>query len=395
MNTDNPRNATYRQPQQYLDEGQTRAPDAPMTSDRSPDEIEAEIAAERARMGDTLEAIQRRLSPGQLLDQVLDYTKRGSGDYVANLGASVRDNPLPATLVAVGLAWLMASGTGTHMRSAEHIARPRAADDESSTGRIKGAAERASSAVSDVVHRVGDAARSVRESVSGAAHSARESVGHARESGSHAGERMREQGRHARDSAKHYAERASSGWSYMATEQPLVLGAIGVAIGAALGAGLPSTRREDELLGEYRDELVDRATETGKEQLERGKRVATAAVSAAASEVDRKARSAEAGDDTTGAGPGGMEAVAKAAAAAAKGEAERQGILHIGSGSAMKSGTAESAQATSTSGASGIASGSSAATTGSSPSAQGTSPAGASASASGATPASTKSPGSR
>jgi hypothetical protein len=40
-------------------------------------------------------------------------------------------------------------------------------------------------------------------------------------------------------------------------EQPLALGAIGVAIGAVMAAMAPRTQKEDELMGETRDRLVD------------------------------------------------------------------------------------------------------------------------------------------
>ena len=337
MNADDPRDPASRQRPLHTTEGRTTDPRADAArADRSPEEIEAEIARERARMGDTLEAIQHRLSPGQLLDQALEYSRRGPGEYLSHLGVSVKENPMPVALVAIGLGWLMTSGAGTHMTGgAAHGAAG------SSSGHTRGEGSRAGSAVSDAMHRIGDAARSARDSASHAAASARDMAAHAGESSSAAGERIREQGRHARDSARHYAERASSGWSHMVRDQPLVLGAIGLAIGAALGAGLPPTRREDELLGEYRDDLVDRAAETGKEQLERGKRVAAAAAGAASSEVDRQGQSTEAGR---------MEAVAKAASAAAKGEAERQGMIRPDSGAAAtKSGSGGSAQATSTS----------------------------------------------
>jgi hypothetical protein len=41
--------------------------------------------------------------------------------------------------------------------------------------------------------------------------------------------------------------------------QPLALGAIGLAIGAAVAASLPTTRLEEDLLGETSDALRDRA----------------------------------------------------------------------------------------------------------------------------------------
>ena len=54
---------------------------------------------------------------------------------------------------------------------------------------------------------------------------------------------------------------------------------LGIAIGAAatgflVGMLIPSTRLEDERLGEMADDVKDKAKETGQEALERGKQVA-------------------------------------------------------------------------------------------------------------------------
>jgi len=68
--------------------------------------------------------------------------------------------------------------------------------------------------------------------------------------------------------------------------EPLALGAFGLAIGAALGALLPRTATEDRLMGEWRDELLEDAEAYGREQYERGRRVAEEAYRAAWQEVD-------------------------------------------------------------------------------------------------------------
>ena len=52
-------------------------------------------------------------------------------------------------------------------------------------------------------------------------------------------------------------------------EQPLALGAIGLAVGAVLASAAPRTRVEDEWMGDASDRLTDRAKEAGREQLDR------------------------------------------------------------------------------------------------------------------------------
>ena len=76
---------------------------------------------------------------------------------------------------------------------------------------------------------------------------------------------------------KHQARRAKS----VAEENPLGLAVGAVAVGFLAGMLIPSTRFEDEKLGEISDEVIDRAKETGQEALERGKQVAQDAAQSA------------------------------------------------------------------------------------------------------------------
>jgi beta-lactamase regulating signal transducer with metallopeptidase domain len=52
--------------------------------------------------------------------------------------------------------------------------------------------------------------------------------------------------------AQAQAQRAREGFNTLLEEQPLVLGAFGVALGAIIGAALPSTEQEDRLVGDTR-----------------------------------------------------------------------------------------------------------------------------------------------
>jgi hypothetical protein len=78
---------------------------------KSADEVEREVQQSRTEVEEALEAIQERLSPGQLFDQAVGYM-RGSGgnEFLRNLGATVRGNPVPIVLMGTGLAWLMLAG---------------------------------------------------------------------------------------------------------------------------------------------------------------------------------------------------------------------------------------------------------------------------------------------
>ncbi len=71
---------------------------------RHPEEIEGDLEDTRAEIDTTLTQIERRLSPEQLVDQALDYLRRG--DTGTRLGEVIKRNPLPVALIGVGLTWL-------------------------------------------------------------------------------------------------------------------------------------------------------------------------------------------------------------------------------------------------------------------------------------------------
>ncbi|MET0771126.1 MAG: hypothetical protein ABW081_14535, partial [Solirubrobacteraceae bacterium] len=72
------------------------------------------------------------------------------------------------------------------------------------------------------------------------------------------------------EQVKHQARRAKS----VAQENPLGLAIGSVAVGFIAGLLLPSTRVEDEKLGEASDNVIEKVKETGSEALDHGKQVA-------------------------------------------------------------------------------------------------------------------------
>jgi hypothetical protein len=205
--------------------------------ERRPEEIQAEIARTRGDMDATLSAIEQRLTPGQLVDQGLEYLRNsGAKEFASNLGGSVKNNPLPVALVGIGIAWLMATGNRKPPYAYTET-------ESSGPGMMQRAAERMSS---------------TKDKVSQTAQSARERVGQIGQAARNQAERVRQQ-----------AERVRTGYDSMVREQPLALGAIGLAIGACLAAAAPRTRQEDELMGEASDRLTERAQDMGEEQLQK------------------------------------------------------------------------------------------------------------------------------
>lgn len=75
-------------------------------ADRSPDEIERDIADIRSRMDRTLDELEFRLSPGQLTAGAVDMVKDVMRGNPSRLGDAIRNNPIPVVMIGIGALWL-------------------------------------------------------------------------------------------------------------------------------------------------------------------------------------------------------------------------------------------------------------------------------------------------
>jgi hypothetical protein len=242
---------------------------------KSSQQLERETELSRAQVEHTLEELRARLTPGQVVDQFVDYAREGkAGLFFSNLGQQAVNNPLPVAIIGASLAWLMMSNGGAPgqaVRRGDHIGK-RGMKAFSS---VVTAARNAADAATDIAGSVGDAAHATADTISEAAHSASASVrdvsARIGESTSAAAARLSEsaastyEGATSRTSSataafassaselRHDTMQSARGLVAFCKEQPLVLTGIGLAIGAAIGAAFPSTETEDRLMGAASD----------------------------------------------------------------------------------------------------------------------------------------------
>jgi len=258
-----------------------------------------------------LQELQARLSPGQLLDEGLHYLRRSQGaDFVRNLGESVRDRPLPVALVGIGLAWLAASGAGptgrSHVTNDEPGLMTRAWEAGRAVVRQAGETEaayrervlQARAQVLGVARQAGEAAETFSTRIEEAMYAARgrasalrdrvvdtasQSYARASDAANQGYARAQDYAGRAGDYASRTADAVSRNTSNLAStisDNPVLLGALGLVAGALLGAVIPRSRSEEEMLAPLADRTVGAARDLAGEALDRGERVARAAVQA-------------------------------------------------------------------------------------------------------------------
>ncbi|MBD8907951.1 hypothetical protein [Methylorubrum zatmanii] len=136
-------------------------------------------------------------------------------------------------------------------------------------------ADQAAEGARSLRDRAADRASDLRDRVSDAADSARERAGEAYEDArSWAEDSYESQRRRAADLADRGYRRLHE--SRTATEQfvsenPILVGVVGLAAGLLLGALLPRTRQEDRALGPYADDLRDQGIRYARDLTHRGR----------------------------------------------------------------------------------------------------------------------------
>ena len=203
-------------------------------SNKYPSRLDREIDQQRADINHIVDALEDKLSPGQLFDRMVNFGKGNGREFAQNIGNAVKANPVPALLTSIGLLWLYAN---------RDEPAPRNGFAGTGTDDLGGVADRARAMGSEVSETVSSTWNQARSRVADTT------------------ARMADTAHDARDSLMHQKDRVVQGYNHLLRDNPLALGAIGVAIGALLGAALPTTEPENRLMGEASDALAEKARE--------------------------------------------------------------------------------------------------------------------------------------
>jgi ElaB/YqjD/DUF883 family membrane-anchored ribosome-binding protein len=251
-------------------------------------EIRAEIEQTRGEMSETIDAIQEKLRPGNVVAEAKERVKSATTERVRQMAGSAsetahnayeqtrqmagqvvegaRGNAIPAAMICVGTAWLLFDryrnsrrsdyrgwrsgsyrtpeyyGSDEYYRSTSGaVYTPRHEDEEPE--------------YSDISSRTRSMAAGVSDTASG-----------------------------LRDRTMRTGRRARNRFQRLLHENPLMVGAAAVVVGCAVGMALPETERENEWLGETRDNVIEKAQDAARDVATR----AQGAVGEAAGEVTKK-----------------------------------------------------------------------------------------------------------
>jgi hypothetical protein len=291
-------------------------------------------------------------------------------EFTQNLGRSVRENPIPVALIGIGIGWLILNGarrgdtshyayqdrpwsdrdrygettrnTGMGIARETSVHQPMpyeaaARDDLAIRAHEAGAAlqrhpDEADSAFQERIHeargtvlglsrRAGEAADSFKQRVEDAMQAAASRVGSMMQGAADMAGNLAGRGQSAARDAYSYGSSAASGVRDMGSrsfdyvqERPLLLGALGLTVGAVIGMLVPSSRYERRLAGSVRRQIGETARDLASDARDRAMHVADAVLDTAHDAARREGLTVP---------PGGIAAAARETVADVSGRARR------------------------------------------------------------------------
>jgi ElaB/YqjD/DUF883 family membrane-anchored ribosome-binding protein len=261
----------------------------------------------------------------EAMDTVARTTRRtvdDTMDTVRDMGYSaadvIRENPVPFALIGIGLGWLLVNRARGHRHHHTEWCQddymPRyMADvpcDQMSEGRrryrmggyynedvherpVREFVDRTKERAGEVVASAGEMVDTAREKVSDVADRTRERAGEmvdriqertgemvdrVQYRAQNVAYRAQERWDDVRYTARQQVDRASDIYDRSMEENPLVVGAIAMGVGAAIGLMIPETPYEHRVMGETRDRLMDKAQVTARDLGQKVRSVADEAV---------------------------------------------------------------------------------------------------------------------
>lgn len=246
----------------------------PAATEDELEELRLELSRTRAEMSETVHALQGRLNPQYVREQASSQAKDTAKQAGSNVTETIKDNPIPAAMAGaglVGLGWLIASGRDS---GSQQSSRQSYEDSDYYSGR---------SYPSYYEERD-------LESSSGSSggERAQEAADQARQKAGELGGQLQSRASQAGGEAQEKAQRAKGGFQKALQESPLALGALALGIGAAVGFAVPGTSKEDEAMGETRDNLVESGKQSAQDARQRAQRTIEEGRRAAEEEADRQ-----------------------------------------------------------------------------------------------------------
>ncbi len=218
------------------------------TGRQSSSEVANEAEGTRANLASTLEQLRTNLRPENVMEEVVSNARIGASTVADNIADVAKQYPIPSMLIAAGSALIMRVFTGRDAGAGIRTTR---------TGSAMGVPR-------STMPRDPSTFAFAPEGETRASTLRRQATDIYKTTSAQAGDAMQSLSRYV----PHDRREVKSKLSNLLDEQPLLLGVIGLAVGAAIGAALPTTETEDNLMGSTAHRLRDTATDAARHEID-------------------------------------------------------------------------------------------------------------------------------
>ena len=214
------------------------------------------------------------------VERMADTTNQTTRGFSSSVVTTIKQNPGPAALTALGIGWLVMNGSGKGMTSG--TASGATGTVQGTAGAVKGTASTLADQAEGTAHDIaGQAQDAVTDTTDDALHAASEAVDQVQQTASTVTSQIEGTASAAADQVKSTAAQVGphvkllpTRIGLMASSNPVPLGLVAVALGGAAALMVPETQREQQLLGGARDKLLDQAQSAAVDVVEKAKTVA-------------------------------------------------------------------------------------------------------------------------
>ena len=296
--TDHAKEQAVEAVQQITDHAKERAMEAIGVANQMVDHAKAEALDTVKQSTDHVTGVAHDATIGRA-ERMIDGASKTVQEYRRGFMDTVRENPIPAAIAAIGIGWLFMSGSSNghqhhnNGNSQPHSRAPRydayipdvPAQHGGITGLVDQAKEVAGNVAETVQEKFGNVTDQASTHVGSLTDQASSQVSRLSDQASEQASWLSDQAGEWADQAQQQAEWTRTRASDLLRDSPLAVGAVVLAVGVAVGLALPETQPEHRLMGEARDNLLERAATTAKDTVDKVQQVATEATRAVGNEA--------------------------------------------------------------------------------------------------------------
>ena len=237
--------------------------------------LQQEANAARAGLSSALEDLKQSVTTTAITNGAMTFAKEGSNAVARAAVDRAMASPVAAMMIGAGILMLMigdkkvgsavgslvGQGSSAVKNAAGSVANMASSAASAASDKVSGLADRISSKAGEATDQAKGMLAEGEDMLAEGQHRAKDMLADGQHRAKDLLAKGQEQGQQVMHQAQQMFEQSRGKFEQFAQEQPILVAALGVAFGAALGAALPLTKAEQQYLGDPAKKAVGKAGE--------------------------------------------------------------------------------------------------------------------------------------